>query len=1196
MRTLVPQQNQPQKRESGGAAQSKKAAPTPGRDSPPASDSQTGHDFGRIPVHQPAPLSPRLQTAAGPQAGEDGGVAEGVAGARREAGLISPPVPPGLPFDPAPRFNLTALSLQRKPAVGPADDAFEREADEVAERVMRAAGAGPVSSAPGAIQRKCGECAEEESEDEQVSIQRKPAPSASGGATPTTGTLTSGVGAAVRAASRGGVPLPRDVRSFFEPRFGHDFGNVRVHHGEEARDGARSVGARAYTIGQHIVFGPGEYAPTTTEGKRLLAHELAHTIQQSAALRIQRQPGPAAAPAADDRITRVVNVPPGVNTRQQFLRYVETVIFNKVVNLNWQADSKNIDAVLNDPSKHVGKPVTFRFKPADVAALGSEAPTASEKAAADKEYGALSKDELVGINSEIDRRYFDSTGEKPGTLIQSGERGKIAIWNSFKAQVLADKRKLDALPDAIKTMLGGAANITPDKYAVLARIADKLTPLSAAELEDYKSKTTGVTTDLSVLEKSIDRYLAEKAERERARETRENMVTKLFGGEDLYDAYKRIGAEFIRLNKLARDRQVQGDGAGANDLRAKAQASYEKDISDFNALAQTYDFADIHEFRKYLDDYEQAFLQESVAIALDVLQKYEHKLFEAEQQYTNDAAIDALLAQVQATGAPGLVAQAATKIEEAKKLSSEGRFQTVQGNAGKGNEQSNLAGQRMHEAQALTTQASNLVRNLPGQPLIQDDKFPRAALLGNDRGTAKSAIFAYISERRSDIEQSRSNLKADPKVVYKLPRIMALSYEQQGVRQGTILDKLISDRRSQYQRDEAYFKVLLGVIGIALTVVTAGGGTLAAAGALGAAGISGYHAIEEFKEYEKNSAFAGAGLLADDPSMAWVIVAVVGAFADMGAAVAAVRAVKTAGVVKRLEATSDIATFETELASIKELNAAARTNLRRAGLARLESRAWLREILIPTVAYGVPPVPLLREAGLLGVAAYYAIKRGVLTFAAWVDELRAAKVISDAKLAPAELKALKEAWEEGQQQIQRLRQNIPELEQSMKGFRMRTGIGRAVNAEGKVVGGTTAAAKTEVPGLSRSLFVEGSTKTKGASAAKVPTNTRYKSPQSFGATKNHAEQNILGDIADEIDKAKQFAADLKGKPKTGVTGEIHLHVEQSVCASCRQGLNSDASLGVVGQFSSEYPNVTLVITNMETAEVLFVRGGKIVKF
>ena len=77
-----------------------------------------------------------------------------------------------------------------------------------------------------------------------------------------------------------GRQLDRPTRSFFESRFGYDFGQVRVHADAKAAESARSVHALAYTVGRDVVFGAGQYAPDTTAGRRLLAHELTHVIQQ----------------------------------------------------------------------------------------------------------------------------------------------------------------------------------------------------------------------------------------------------------------------------------------------------------------------------------------------------------------------------------------------------------------------------------------------------------------------------------------------------------------------------------------------------------------------------------------------------------------------------------------------------------------------------------------------------------------------------------------------------------------------------------------------------------------------------------------------------------------------------------------------------------------------------------------------------
>jgi len=81
-----------------------------------------------------------------------------------------------------------------------------------------------------------------------------------------------------------GQPLPAAVRAFFEPRFGHDFRQVRVHTGVEAAETARAMNAVAYTVGHDVAFGAGQYAPDTAQGRRLLAHELTHVLQQTSPL------------------------------------------------------------------------------------------------------------------------------------------------------------------------------------------------------------------------------------------------------------------------------------------------------------------------------------------------------------------------------------------------------------------------------------------------------------------------------------------------------------------------------------------------------------------------------------------------------------------------------------------------------------------------------------------------------------------------------------------------------------------------------------------------------------------------------------------------------------------------------------------------------------------------------------------------
>lgn len=143
--------------------------------------------------------------------------------------------------------------LQRKLSIGAANDPLEHEADRVADQVLALPSAAAIASAPVRIQRL------------------GPQGAAASDAVP----------ASVDQTLRGGGrPLDGATRTDMEQRFGHDFSQVRVHDDGAAQQSARDVNARAYTVGNAIVFGAGEYAPRSAAGRHLLAHELTHTIQQ----------------------------------------------------------------------------------------------------------------------------------------------------------------------------------------------------------------------------------------------------------------------------------------------------------------------------------------------------------------------------------------------------------------------------------------------------------------------------------------------------------------------------------------------------------------------------------------------------------------------------------------------------------------------------------------------------------------------------------------------------------------------------------------------------------------------------------------------------------------------------------------------------------------------------------------------------
>jgi ribosomal protein S27E len=198
------------------------------------------------------------------------------------------------------------LLIQPKLSVGAVDDPFEREADLMADRVMRM----PDSSF---IQRKCASCEEEEKihrmpetsflqrkctaceHEEEEKIHRKVTPfiqkkdnGLEGG------TASESVTNQINSSRGGGNRMSENTLSFMESRFNTDFSGVKIHTDSNAVQMSRELNAQAFTVGNDIYFNAGKYSPESDFGRHLLAHELTHTVQQGGAIerKVQRRVSP----------------------------------------------------------------------------------------------------------------------------------------------------------------------------------------------------------------------------------------------------------------------------------------------------------------------------------------------------------------------------------------------------------------------------------------------------------------------------------------------------------------------------------------------------------------------------------------------------------------------------------------------------------------------------------------------------------------------------------------------------------------------------------------------------------------------------------------------------------------------------------------------------------------------------------------
>ncbi|MFL6275308.1 MAG: DUF4157 domain-containing protein [Blastocatellia bacterium] len=183
--------------------------------------------------------------------------------------------------------------IKAGPSIGQPGDLQETGSGRVLDQ-------GPLSSGAASIQDKCDAGSAQTAGatcQGEATIQPKALP----GNLPL---VTTRMQASLIALKSGGQPLSKSTLNFFEPRFGRILSQVRVHTEPSAADAARSLNARAFTLGSEIAFAPGQYAPESADGRRLLAHELAHVAQQGGE-QIRRQPAATPAPSGGNRKKRI---------------------------------------------------------------------------------------------------------------------------------------------------------------------------------------------------------------------------------------------------------------------------------------------------------------------------------------------------------------------------------------------------------------------------------------------------------------------------------------------------------------------------------------------------------------------------------------------------------------------------------------------------------------------------------------------------------------------------------------------------------------------------------------------------------------------------------------------------------------------------------------------------------------------------
>lgn len=544
-------------------------------------------------------------------------------------------------------------------------------------------------------------------------------------------------------------------------------------------------------------------------------------------------------------------------------------------------------------------------------------------------------------------------------------------------------------------------------YIQNTRILDLLKQLSDEEIADYKSKVSEETTDLNVIEESLKGYIETRNKNSKDNDELETVKTKLYGLEELYKQY----IDFTKLSPTISN--ISSVGTSVTNISKEYEPAKKKLTQAMIANG----FASIEEFKTYITRYETAFETETVRIGVEKLQNYKHTLYEENKKLNDDVFLNTLLQGITRS-------EAKQNFEDAKtaKKAASASF------ADKPNQDQKDSGNRMiTEANQKETQGNTAISSLfTYTPLVKDEKFDREAFSKiTNKKDLKAFLYDYILSQTQNVDSVINNIQENPEHIYELDKLYTLSYTKQDIKENSIYNSIITGKYKRLKELEILLAICQGVFAAALIAATWGAATpiLIAGGALSLA-MSIDIAYDTINEYKNNKEFHDVGLLTDDPSLFWVVVAIAGVGLDAGILAVVLRSAKPIAAAaksfnKAEDATEALAKLESDLIRIKSLDTRVQQNI----LRQAELKGEIKEALkiakssLFTTNMMVNPEFAIK---LLPLAIKY-IKSGVLSFEKFLIELQTAKIIKEIeKLSPEELSLLKKTFEEAGKKIPRL--------------------------------------------------------------------------------------------------------------------------------------------------------------------------------
>lgn len=1105
--------------------------------------------------------------------------------------------------------------IQAKLTVGAPDDPFEREADRVADAVMRMPvppaqttavetrpnghpGAnGTVRTRPSpkqtipAVQRQTEEEEEEEesasgtTESFNVPIQRQVSDEeeeetirtkAASGLTPA---VTPQVQAQINGMRGNGQQLDAVARSFFEPRFGYDFSNVQIHTNDRAAEVSRSLHARAFTIGSDIVFGAGEYHPDTETGRRLLAHELTHTLQQQPD-RAHRHvlttslPAPPASTSYSEETVQKQSAETGSPSSPMNPGMAFHTGFIPPVRTLHRPDAQNTLARDDTEVQEGGKIADFDVKTRRlaIALFGEDIEDLLDEL---QEAGDIADFEGVErILSQLILLAWDQL-----SISEQIAEGKI---DPFSGQLLLAQIHRKNLLYAVLLLdflyYGRLAYNTIDE-AIVDIDAASVTEEDTLEYLDWYSTSAPQTQE--ILNAAIQEFpeafpetnvrLYEKAEQmlrdtadsfEKAFDDEVSALVEL-EVEDIIPFFVWMMNERESLREAARFLGLTSFMVEGGYSTRKIYLNYFNPVTletkgGFSADDIDLIINEIGEDQPAHKEELQHILGPTIYPLLENWFFYEYYDALAEQMKLFRIAAETTLERLNRPGEPASVTLDLIRTYSG---TSAGLSATEKG---------------FDEFyRRIQDRLDTWVRGLDKDERIIEG-FALYDVLG-EIGTALKQLAT--PETVAMIVGFIAFLIAIQFIPYAnlIVDIILIALGGIDILKGLVIFGTYFDKASEARSFRDLYMASQGL---------KGGGEAILNLLLELFGLAASRAIQSFKRYRNVKRFENL----DD------VKPIVDEFA--GKQPSRSKDLREA-FEKARRAEADLKPWEKRLApevqdvltkdpDLRRLYGEMDPDVRRL-FTRCKSPCYIQLDPPPTVSEARRINRILDDVKYKGLAA--SDKARIETklkdyLQARTDDL--SQAISDIYNpgTSTNLEALLDFFAAGGRVLGRPSSaTAAALSRALVNARVNTGITRGRTASGALKGGTVGVARSDIPQISGRIF-EGASPEAGG---KLPTGSEFKPPTTFGSAQAHAEHVIVEIINKELKRA--MAADPKIKPGD-FKGDILMHVEQAVCSTCKAGLaDPNAGAGVLKQFSKKYPNITIIITAEGTDEIVGLRNG-----